>query len=210
MALSPEEQEQLDRFRQWWRDNRRALGLGALLAVAGVGGWQGWDRWGGARAAAAAELYSEYRAQLATGADAARELGARLRADYGGTAYAAMASLLSARARIDAGQLEEAAALLEWAHAEAATEEFATLAALRLGRLRAEQGRWEEGLAVVEPLAEAPGWRGLRQELLGDLYAQAGRAEDARHAYTQALEAGQDHEFLRFKLDDLGRPDEAS
>lgn len=209
MALSPEEQEQLDRFRRWWKENGRAVGLGALLAVGGVGGWQGWDRWGGARAEAAAELYREYRARMETGEDAAAELGARLRADYGGTAYAAMASLLSARALVDAGRPDEAAALLEWARAESPAEEFAALAALRLGRLRAEQGRWEEGLAVVERL-EAPGWRGLRQELLGDLYAQAGRVEDARRAYAQALEAGQDHEFLRFKLDDLGRPDEAS
>ena len=209
MALSPEEQDQLDRFRQWWRENRRGLGLGALLAAAGVGGWQGWERWGGARAGAAAELYREYRAQLETDRDAARALGARLRADYGGTAYAAMASLLSARRLVDAGRLDEAAGLLEWARAEAPAEEFAALAALRLGRLRAEQGRWEEGLAVVERL-EAPGWDGVRQELLGDLYAQAGRAEDARRAYAQAIEAGQDHEFLRFKLDDLGRPDEHS
>lgn len=209
MALSPEEQEQLDRFRRWWKENGRAVGLGALLAVGGVGGWQGWDRWGGARAEAAAELYREYRARMETGEAAAAELGARLRADYGGTAYAAMASLLSARALVDAGRPDEAAALLEWARAESPAEEFAALAALRLGRLRAEQGRWEEGLAVVERL-EAPGWRGLRQELLGDLYAQAGRVEDARRAYAQALEAGQDHEFLRFKLDDLGRPDEAS
>ena len=209
MALSPEEQEQLDRFRQWWRENRRAVGLGALLAVAGIGGWQGWDRWGGARAGAAAELYREYRAQLETDEGAARELAARLRADYGGTAYAAMASLLSARAHVDAGRLDEAAALLEWARAETPVEEFAALAALRLGRLRAEQGRWEEGLEIVENL-EAPGWRGVRQEILGDLYAQAGRVADARRAYVQALEAGHDHEFLRFKLDDLGRPDEAS
>ena len=209
MALSPEEQEQVDRFRQWWKENGRAVGLGALLAVAGIGGWQGWERWGGARAGAAAELYREYRAQQETDWGAARALGARLRADYGGTAYAAMASLLSARRLVDAGQLDEAAGLLEWARAEAPAEEFAALAALRLGRLRAEQGRWEEGLAVVERL-EAPGWAGVRQELLGDLYAQAGRAEDARRAYAQAIEAGQDHEFLRFKLDDLGSPDEHS
>ena len=209
MALSPEEQEQLDRFRQWWKENGRAVALGALLAAAGVGGWQGWERWGGARAGAAAELYREYRAQLATDRDAARALGARLRADYGGTAYATMASLLSARRLADAGQLDAAAELLEWARAEASAEEFAALAALRLGRLRAEQGRWAEGLAVVERL-EAPGWDGIRQELLGDLYAQAGRAEDARRAYAQAIEAGQNHEFLHFKLDDLGRPDEHS
>ncbi len=209
MALSPEEQQQLEEFRDWWKTNLVWVLLGAGLALGGVGGYKGWNYWQDQRTMGAAALYQQYRIHLGDEqAQQAHEMGERLRNEYDGTSYALMASLISARLYQEDQQLEEAIRLLGWTHENSDDPLFTPVAALRLARLHAAQQQWEEGLAVLADVS-LEGYEGLVHEIRGDLYRQSGRAQEARHEYVQALEKGNGGEFLELKLAELGEQSEA-
>ncbi|MCY4611789.1 MAG: tetratricopeptide repeat protein [Gammaproteobacteria bacterium] len=209
MALSPEEQQQLEEFRDWWKANLVWVLLGAGLALGGVGGYKGWNYWQDQSMMGAAALYQQYRTHLEDEqAQQAHEMGERLRNEYGGTSYALMASLISARLHQEDQQVEEAIRLLGWAHETSDDPLFTPVAALRLARLHAAQQQWEKGLAVLADVS-LEGYEGLVHEIRGDLYRQSGRAQEARHEYVQALEKGNGGEFLELKLAELGEQSEA-
>ena len=208
MALSPEEQQQLELFREWWRTNLVWVLLGAGLGFGGIGGYKGWDYWHVQRVSDAAALYQQYRVQLEEERpQQAHELGERLRDEYGSTSYAPMASLISARVQQEAEQQEEAVRLLKWVNDNADDQLFAPVAAIRLARLYATQQQWEEGLAALRSIP-LQNYEGLTHEIRGDLYRQSGRTQEARHEYTQALEKGHSNEFLKLKLMELGEQGE--
>lgn len=210
MALSPEEQQQLEEFRDWWKANLAWVLLGAGLALAGVGGYKGWDYWQERQATGAAVLYQQYRVHLEGGqAQQAHETGERLRQEYGGTVYASMASLISARLYQEDQQPEEAIRLLRWAYENSDDLLIEPVAALRLARLYAAQRQWEEGLAVLSNVS-LEGYEGLVHEIRGDLYRQSGRTQEARHEYVQALEKGNSGKFLELKLAELGEQGETN
>ena len=209
MALSPEEQQQLEQFREWWKANLAWVLLGAGLALGSFGGYKGWDYWQGQRMVGAAALYQQYRVHLEDGqAQQAHETGERLREEYGGTSYALMASLISARLHQEDQRLEEAIRLLAWARENSDDPLFAPVAALRLARLHAAAQQWEEGLTVLAGVSPE-GYEGLAHEIRGDLYRRSGRIQEARHEYVQALEKGNGGEFLELKLAELGEQSEA-
>ena len=204
MALNPEEQQQLEEIKGWWKDNGVAVVVGVLLVLGSVGGYKGWQYWQVQQAQKAAQLYERHNIYLEEGiAEEAHRLASQLRGQHGDTAYAWMASLISARAHLEAQQPEEAKRLLEWVHEHARDGLFAPVAALRLARLLAAEQDWERGLEVLEQV-EDEGYEGLAHELRGDLHRQAGHAEEARLAYVQAMEHGRDSEFLVLKLAELG------
>ena len=210
MALSPEEQQQLEEFRDWWKANLAWVLLGAGLALAGVGGYKGWGYWQERQATGAAVLYQQYRVHLeGEQAQQAHETGERLRQEYGGTVYASMASLISARLYQEDQQPEEAIHLLRWAYENSDDLLIAPVAALRLARLHAAQQQWEEGLAVLSNVS-LEGYEGLVHEIRGDLYRQSGRVQEARYEYVQALEKGNSGKFLELKLAELGEQSEAN
>ncbi len=209
MALSPEEQQQWEEFRDWWKANLVWVLLGAGLAFGGVGGYKGWNYWQEREATGAATLYQQYRAHLeGEQAGQAHETGERLRQEYGGTVYASMASLISARLHQEDQQPDEAVRLLRWAYEHSEDPLIEPVAALRLARLHAARQQWDEGLAVLSEV-QREGYEGLVHEVRGDLYRQSGRAREARHEYVQALEKGNSGAFLELKLAELGEQSEA-
>lgn len=210
MALSPEEQQQLEEFRDWWKANLVWVVLGAGLALVGVGGYKGWDYWQEREATGAAILYQQYRVHLeGEQAQQAHEMGAQLRQEYGGTVYASMASLISARLYQEDQQPEEAVRLLQWTYENSDDLLIAPVAALRLARLHAAQQQWEEGLAVLSNVS-LEGYEGLVHEIRGDLYRQSGQLQEARHEYVRAFEKGNSSKFLELKLGELGEQSETN
>ena len=204
MALTPEDQEQLDSLKEWWKENALWLFLGAGLAVGGIGIYKGWDYWQLSHANAAAEHYQEYRTHLAEDrSEQAREAAERLRDHYGTTSYASMASLLAARVAFEAGDLEEVRQQLRWVHENGDDPILSSIATLRLARVHIAVSEWEQGLELLEDF-NMEGMEGLLHELRGDLLHGAGRTEEALQEYAQAVEKGQASEFLLMKQMDRG------
>src|SRR5690242_20587713 len=99
-----EEQEQLAELKTWWAQHGNLVtGIAVAVALA-VAGWQGWNWWQRGQTANAAAIYGGLQ-QAAAGKDAkrSRELAGELIDKFGGTIYASMGALLSAKTQLDAG-----------------------------------------------------------------------------------------------------------
>src|SRR6266581_8165695 len=160
-----QEQEQLDELKTWWQLHGNLV-TGVILAAAiGAAGWQGWNWWKRSQTAEATAIYGGLQqAAAAHDAKRIRELEGELIDKYGGTPYAAMGALLSAKIQADAGDLKNARAQLAWAAEHGADDALRHLAT-----------------EPVAPLAAR------YADLRGDILAAQGKAAEARAAYEAAL-----------------------
>jgi predicted negative regulator of RcsB-dependent stress response len=199
------EQEQVEALRKWWKENGKALIVGVVLGLGGLFGYRAWLDHQTANAQLAADLHAGVVAALERG-----ELGAviegstRLRDEYGGTPYAALAALAEAKARLDGGDAAAARSSLEWVVAQASQPEVTNVARLRLARLLLDQGDATAATTQLDALP-AGAFAARVAELRGDLARDRGDRETARAAYLEALDAGgENRAMLQMKLDDLG------
>ena len=214
-----EEQEQISELKTWWRMYGNRV-TGALLVLAiGVAGWQGWNWYQRKQAAEASVIYATVqKGAIERDARRVREAAGELTEKYPGTAYAALAALISARMQFDAGDLKTARAQLQWVAEKAGDSALRDLGRLRLAHVLFDDKAPEEALKLLgqEP---APAFAARFGELKGDILATQGRKAEAKAAYQAALaalergdkaaggQAGPDaqyRELLQLKLDSLG------
>lgn len=200
------EKEQIEIFRQWWRENGWYLVGGIGLGVLGLLGWNRYNAYVDTTAAEAAAIYVELRD--AVGDDdmgSARNLLSELREDYPSSAYTDQGGLLVALIRLDAGQVDGAIDDLRFVMEGTSDPELALIARLRLARVLAQDESYDEALTVLDV---APGSFSARyNEVRGDIHAALGNIDSARAAYGAALNAQEtgfvDRNLVQMKLDDL-------
>ncbi|MBJ6980538.1 tetratricopeptide repeat protein [Luteimonas sp. MC1572] len=176
-----DEHEQGERVRQWVRENALGVVAGIAVALGLVWGFQQWQDHRLDQRMAQSDAYAAVNASIAAGdLDKARELAAA--ADLHDGAFAALLALDLAKAQVDAGDTEAATATLS-----ALTDPgpaLESVVARRLASLHVAAGKADEALAVLGDATDAGSL-----ETRGDAHMVAGRADDAREAYTAALAA---------------------
>lgn len=205
MSTYQTEEEQVEALKKWWKDNGKAIILGAVVGLGAVFGWQGWERYQRGQDALAAAYYNEFTATVRTGKDdQATEQGQRLIDQFGGTAYADFAALELARVAYQAGHPDQAKQRLQWVMEHGADPALTELARLRLGMLLLDQGDLDGARAAVD--AATPGdYKSRFAELRGDIAKASGDAAAAATAYQDALDAGAENaDQIRMKLADTG------
>jgi predicted negative regulator of RcsB-dependent stress response len=200
------EKEQVERLRQWWRDNGWFLIAGAALGGLGLLGWNQYQAYQ-ARTAEKAEavFQSVQQAIAAPNLDQASKLLTQMRADYPSSAYTVQAGLAVARAELITDP-QRASDELRFAMDHSRDPELGMIARLRLARVLAYREMYPDALAVLN--VEKPGqFAGRINEIKGDIYVVQGKFEDARAAYLAAMVASGaevlDRSFLQMKLADL-------
>lgn len=205
------EREQIERLREWWRENGwyivGGIALGALLLF----GWNQYQAWQEQRAVGASTVYQSLAAAVeADDERAAGELFATLRDEHGSSPYADQAGLLMARLHLRRSEPERAAEVLRDVMRGSSDEELALVARLRLARVLAYLEAYQEALQVLD-VRDAGPYTGRLHEVRGDVHAAMGDAAAARAAYMQALVAPGseflDRSFLQMKLNDLPAPE---
>jgi predicted negative regulator of RcsB-dependent stress response len=186
-AYDLEEQEQLDELKTWWKMHGNLVTGVVTAAAVAVLAWQGWNWWQRTQAAQAAGLYGGVQTAAAQrDAKRTRELAGELIDKYGGTAYAALAALLSAKTQVEAGDAKSARAQLAWAADHAKDTGLRDLARLRLATVMLDEKAYDEALAKLTP-EPAPALAQRFAELRGDILLAQGRSAEARTAYETAL-----------------------
>jgi predicted negative regulator of RcsB-dependent stress response len=103
-------------------------------------------------------------------------------------------------------QMDKAVVSLEWAEAHAGDAALKSLTQVRLAQVELARGNASDALTTLDRIP-ATDYKGIAQELRGDVLVKLGRSDDARKAYQTALsslsaEAPQ-RGALQMKLDDL-------
>ncbi len=204
------EEEQVEKIKELWNRHGIPLLTGVVIALAGVFGWQGWTNYQDTKAANASALYQNMLETVMAGeGEEARarsaELAEQIRSEYAGTRYAEFAGLMQAKMAVEAGDMGGAEEVLREVADEAGDETLQEVARQRLARVLADQERAEEGLELFSGEVNGALLAG-REEVRGDLLLGLGRVDEARAAYTAAMEAiedPRDRPQLQLKLDDL-------
>jgi predicted negative regulator of RcsB-dependent stress response len=200
------EKEQIDRLRQWWRENGWFLIGGAALGALLLFGWNQYQEYRDRQAEEAAQIYESLK-ELAGGEDVATAAGlvTRLRNEHPSSAYTDQAGLLIARMQLISAP-ERAVEELRYVMESTKERELALIARLRLARVLAYREQYDEALQVLE--TPDPGqFAGRLNETKGDIYTALGRHDEARTAYLSAMTAPGaevlDRNYLQMKLNDL-------
>ena len=203
------EKEQIELFRQWWRENGWYLVGGIGLGVLGLLGWNRYNAYVDVRAEEAAAIYVELRQAVGDDdAGGARNLLNELREDFAGSPYTDQGGLLVALMRLDDGQVDGAIGDLRYVIENTGDQDLSLVARLRLARVLAQDESYAEALAALDvaPGSFAAGY----EEVRGDIHVALGDIESARVAYSAALndlETGLvNRDIVQMKLDDLSAP----
>jgi len=208
MALDLEEQEQLDEFKAWWRQNGKWViaGVAAFLIVAGS--VRGWHYWTAKQATQASQLFEQaMQAVAANDVKAAKEITGQIMENYPRTAYSAPAAWLAGRINYDAGDFKSAKAQFEYALDHARDSGVEQLARLRLAAVLFDEKDYDGALKQLAEKHDAA-YEGLYAQLKGDVFSAQGKTNEAREAYRLALDKLDDKSPLKplveIKLDGLG------
>jgi predicted negative regulator of RcsB-dependent stress response len=204
-----DEQESIESLKAWWKQWGDATTWIVLAALVAAAAWNGWNYWQRRQAAQAAVLYEQVQQAVASKnkADVVRDAN-DMESRFGGTAYAQMTALGAAKALYEAGDSAAAKTQLQWAVDHAKDDEYKEIAKLRLAGALLDEKAYDAGLALLGG-TPPQGFKGVVADRRGDLLAAAGKRDDARTAYKDALaalskdDAGA-RQLIQFKLDALG------
>ena len=200
------DEEQLDRLKTWWSQNGTGLLTGLALAVAGLVGWRWYDHSTTEAQYAASDLYESF---LAAEGEGRMALAEQLDENIEGSAYQAFALLHRAREAVETDNVEAASAYLQSVIDAGTPDSLKDLARLRLARLHQQGGDSAAALAVLAGV-RGSGYRGLAQELKGDIHVEQGEQALAHEAYRSARQEmgeGSNRPILDIKINDTAPPD---
>jgi predicted negative regulator of RcsB-dependent stress response len=205
------EREQVDRIRQWWKENGAWIIVGIGSGILALVGWNWWQGYTLDRAEQASTIFSVVsEAALEGRVDEVRLGVERLEAAHGSSPYLHHSRLALAAAMVGSGDTAAAIGQLEQVLSATRDPQLAFVARLRLARLLAAEGEEERALGLVRGV-DAGAFAPALLEVEGDVLADRGDVQGAREAYRRALESAQtfgtiiDEDFVRLKLEALER-----
>ena len=209
-----DEQETLDNLKAWWTNWGNAITWVVLAVLVALAAWSGWHYWQRRQTGEAAALYEQFQqaASANQGAgDAARvrRIASDMTGSFGRTPYAQMTALGAAAVLYRAKDMDGAKAELQWVIDHGSDSSYQEIARVRLAGVLLDQKAYDAGLALLASGKDSDGFGALRADRRGDLLAAAGKRDDAKVAYRDALKqlASDDassRQIVQLKLDALG------
>ena len=201
------EDEQVEKLKQWWRENGRSIIAGVIIGVGGLFGYRYWVDYQTQMAEqASAHFDSMVEALDASQMDKAKDAADTILADFTDSEYAIYARLALAKVHVENSEFEQAVENLQQVVGSAGQQALGYLARKRLAAVQLQLQQPDAALTVLS--VEFPAeFSAAVEELRGDIYATQGNAEQAADAYRKAMLATPgpaNSDFLQRKLDDLG------
>jgi len=204
VELYDTEEQQVEAIKGWWQENGKAVIIGTIVGLSAIGGWNYYQSTVQKAQEAASASYETTISTLASkGVDAQDSVQTFIDA-HADSDYASLAALQLAKVEVDAKNLDEGLAQLEWVKAHTGDDALKTLASYRVARIEAEQGNFDDALEQLKAITDK-GWQGRMLELKGDIMLAKGDKDGAYVAYTEAQQSSDGSQLLQLKLDDLAK-----
>ncbi len=207
MDLNLVEDDEQEKARKWWMENRAPIISGVVLGLSIIIGFNWWGEHKTGRAEAASLLYQEMLKNDIQGNRItlqAINAGQQIIDDYDDTAYSGKAALILASIAFDNKDIEEAREKLHWAIDNSSQFETVHTARLRLASILMIDGKLDESLELLS-VEHMEGFESHYYEMRGDVYLRLKQTDKARDAYRAAIDglsAGSMYEpVLKMKLD---------
>jgi predicted negative regulator of RcsB-dependent stress response len=209
MAYDLEQQEQLSALEGWWKQWGAALLLGIALLLVAIAAYQGWAWYKRSQATEAADLYSSMlKAEGEGEPKQARDIAAKIAADYRSTGYASLAQLVSARLAFEAGDSAAAKQDLQWVDEHGRDDAMKSIARYRLAGVLLDDKQYDDALKLLDVKPDHP-MANVYADLRGDVYLAKGSPAEARAAWQSALEktavGSPFRNLIQIKIDSLGK-----
>ena len=209
------DEEQLENFKRWWKENGIFTIIAVVLCVSGYFGWGYWSEQREQKVETASVLYQQMMevAIVEPGQKAndtqhklVSELATQLMTEFGNSQYARYGALLVAKLSVEKNDLNAAAEQLEWA-LEGADEGLGLIIKLRLAKVEASRGNVDLALSMLNGV-DAKTLSSAYAEARGDFYMMKGDKSTAYDAYKQAAELASDQDsrlapVLQLKLNQV-------
>lgn len=184
--LDLEEQEQLDKLKDFWRKWGNAITWVVIALLSGYAAFNGWQFWQNKQAQKAGAIYDQVT-QAVAAEDVPRLT--RVVGDFRNEASASIllqhSELALAKLAADNGDYAVAAAALDRVIADGHDEGLTAVATLRLAGVYMQQGAMDKAKALLAG-EWAVAFQGLVSDRLGDIAMAASDKEAALAAYQQA------------------------
>ncbi len=211
MAYDLEEQESLDQLKAWWEKwgniTLSTITVGCL-AFAAYNGWNWYERYQGSKATVA--YVALQNAYVSSDEKNMKSLADGLMKEYPRHVFASLAALMKAASEQKAGNLDGARAALTWILNEAKRSEYETVARVRLAGIELDAKQPQKAMDILKAVAADQAELPMVLDRLGDVHLALGEVENARQAWTKAMEKDQDQgelmALLSLKLQALPEP----
>ena len=196
MAEHLSDEEQLESFKRWFKENGLSTIVVVVLAAGGYFGWEFWKGYSEKTSQAASIIYQKMMdtAQFDPGRplndsqkDEVSDLAVQLKNDYSKTQYARYGAMLLARLAVEDGEFDTAIEQLQWAE-KGADEGLSLVIGLRLARIEAARGNIDAAIDMLN-VKDAKTMTSAYAEARGDFYLMKEDRESAHSAYLEALQS---------------------
>ena len=179
------DEEQMNRFSEWWNEHGTSLLIAVGLAIASIVGWNFYSDNRQQNIEASTALYADY---VDAAAEAKAAIAQRIKAEFPGTSVHSLVALDEAKKAADDENLDAAIQALVEARDAAPDALLAELAMIRLAKVQYAQGNAAKALQTLQGIRNL-GYQSWALELTGDIYLAEGNTEQAFAAYTSALDS---------------------
>ena len=201
-----DEDEQVAAVKQWWDENGKFVIGAVVLAIAGNFGWTAYKDNKAATEALHSDAFQKViEASQGDDLDALLAAASNVQTSNPGSEYAQLATLFAAKALVEKGELEQAAAQLQGVmNAVTIDQPTGAEARLRLAGLQLAMNQTAEALSLASQSYPAA-YQARALEVQGDALLAQGDRAGAKAAYQQAqnAEGGNALPLLTYKLNEL-------
>jgi predicted negative regulator of RcsB-dependent stress response len=181
------EQEQIELFKNWFKQYSLVIVAGILIAILTVSGWRFWQQRQLKTLLHASSLYDEMLNLQNQNASGALLQDQKILTHYPKTVYAQLAALMLARNAILKKDFPEAEKELNWVLDHSHIASIQQIARIRLARLLIDQHKPEEALQTLAKIDDK-NFNSLTDEIKGDAYLAMKDTVKAWQSYKVALE----------------------
>ncbi|HCH3861564.1 TPA: YfgM family protein [Vibrio parahaemolyticus] len=204
MELYDTEEQQVEAIKDWWKENGKAVIIGAVVGLGGLFGWRYYQDTVIQASETASQSYTTAMNTLQEkGLDAQSDVQAFIESNEV-KEYSVLAALQLAKAQVEAKDFAAALEQLKWAQSNTKDAALSPLISYRIARIETEMGNFDAANTELGKVTDTA-WAGRIAELRGDIALRQGDKDAAYAAYTEAQQAADASPTLQMKLDDLAK-----